>query len=154
MTVRVLPAYTTWCLPQDASMARDRLDQARQALARKGITLVGYDKTPPRGCQGLVAWFEGPAATPNGLQSLVRTGEAMRLPVLGFDPRLLDQGVDLAVGVQMPGYFGVLLGGGNLRDHRLLYVEPSTARRKGLAWPAAWPDVPMQLRPRRRAGSP
>ena len=154
MTVRVLPAYTTWCLPQDASMARDRLDRARQRLARRGVNLVGYDRKPPRGCQGLVAWFEGPAATPNGLQTLVRTGESMRLPVLGFDPRLLDQGVDLAVGVQMPGYFSVLLGGGDLRDHRLLYVEPTTARRKGLAWPGAWPEVPLQLRPRRRVGSP
>jgi len=154
MTVKLLPSRTTWCLPQDANMARDRLDQARQRLARRGVNLIGYNGNPPRGCHGLVAWFEGPAATPNGLEALVRAGETLRLPVLGFDPRLLDQGVDLAVGVQMPGYFSVLLGGGELGAQRLLYVEPNYAQRKGLAWPGSWPSIPLQLRPRQRLAVP
>ena len=98
MAVKLLPARTTWCLPQDANMARDRLDAARKVLALRGVTLIGYQGSAPAGCHGLVAWFEGPAATPAGLERLVRAGESMRLPVLGFDPRLLDQGVDLAVG--------------------------------------------------------
>ena len=152
MAVSLLPARTTWCLPQDPAMARDRLDRARQTLARRGVSLIGYQGKAPAGCHGLVAWFEGPASTPPGLEELVRAGEAMRLPVLGFDPRLLDQGVDLAVGVQMPGYFSVLLGGGDLNHHRLLYIEPSQAQRKGLTWPAAWPAIPMMLKPRQKIG--
>ena len=153
MAVKFLPQRTTWCLPQDASMARDRLDKARQALARSGVTLIDYAKQPPQGCSGLLAWFEGPAATPEGLQALVRMGEAMRLPVMGFDPRLLEEGVDLAVGVQLPGYFSVLLKGGQLRDHWVLYVEPKAAQRKGLTWPSSWPQLPVQLKPRRAAGA-
>jgi hypothetical protein len=154
MAVKLLPSRSIWCLPKDVKMARDRLDLARNRLARRGVTLLAYDSKPPAGCQGLVAWFEGPAATPDGLQTLVRTGEALRLPVLGFDTRLLDQGVDLAVGVQMPGYFSVLLGGGELRNHWILHIDPVAARRKGLIWPAAWPNMALQLHPRKLLSMP
>ena len=155
MAVKLLPARTTWCLPQDANMARDRLDAARKVLALRGVTLIGYQGSAPAGCHGLVAWFEGPAATPAGLERLVRAGESMRLPVLGFDPRLLDQGVDLAVGAQLSEYLSVLLGGGDLESGRLLYIEPSQAKRKGLSWPGTWPAVPLMLKPRQRpAGAP
>jgi hypothetical protein len=154
LAVRLLPGRINWCLPQDQAMVRDRLDRARQNLARSGITMIGYRAKPPAGCQGLIAWFEGPAATASGLQSLVRAGESMRLPVLGFDPRLLDEGVDLAVGAQLPGYFTVLLSGGTMDGRWLLYVDPASARRKGLSWPGSWPQLPLQLVPKRKASAP
>ena len=150
MAVKLLPSRNTWCMPEDASMAQDRVDQARQALARRGISLIGYRDNPPAGCSGLVAWYEGPASTPAGLEKLVRAGESLRLPVLGFDPRLLAEGVDLAVGVDLAGYFSVLLKGGELASHEALHVNPNSARRKGLAWPQTWPQVPLRLvQPRR-----
>ena len=58
MAVKLLPARTTWCLPQDANMAR--IGWTPGKCWRYRVTLIGYQGSAPAGCHGLVAWFEGP----------------------------------------------------------------------------------------------
>jgi hypothetical protein len=150
LAVRLLPKRATWCTPTASDMAMDRLDRARFSLAQDGISLLAYTGATPRGCQGLVAWFEGPAATSNGFSKLARVSEQLELPLLGFSPGLLGKGADLAVGVGLLGYFSRLLDGGDRSDEWLLWVDPSAAARKRLAWPSTWPSLPLRLKPRVR----
>ncbi|MBM66736.1 MAG: hypothetical protein CMH55_10925 [Myxococcales bacterium] len=144
---RLLPSRKVWCVPVSPDMARDRVERSRSALRQAGMSLVPYRDAPPAGCEGLVAWYEGPATTADGFQTLLQQAHRLKLPVLAFSPELLGQGTELAVGVQLGLYLGHLLDGGSVQEDWLLWVDPVGAARKGLAWPKTWPNVPVRIQP-------
>ena len=144
---RLLPSRQVWCVPVSPDMARDRVERSRLAVRQVGMTLVPYLDGPPAGCQGLVAWYEGPATTAEGFQALLQHAHRLKLPVLAFSPELLGQGTELAVGVQLGSYLSHLLEGGTSEEDWLLWVDPVAAVRKNLAWPETWPNVPVRIQP-------
>lgn len=147
LAARLFPQRKVWCVPVSPDMARDRVDRSRLSLRQSGISLVTYRDSPPAGCHGLVAWYEGPATTAEGYQALLHQAHQQRLPVLAFSPELLGRGTELAVGVQLGDYLGHLLDGGSTREDWLLWVDPVAAARKGLAWPKNWPNIPLRIHP-------